>query len=95
MKMPIRTVGSGELVTLSAEETMDPDGDRIGFKWWQYYEAGTYKGMIQLENPFQKKLSFVAPNVDEPSTIHFIFQVTDRGKPALISYKRMIITVIP
>ena len=90
-----RTVRSGELVTLSAEETMDPDGDRIGFKWWQYYEAGTYKGMIQLENPFQKKLSFVAPNVDEPSTIHFIFQVTDRGKPALISYKRMIITVIP
>jgi hypothetical protein len=92
---PDRTVHSGELVTLNAEGTVDPDGDRISFKWWQYYEAGTFNGMVQLENPFGKTLSFVAPKVDEPCTIHFIFQVTDRGKPALITYQRMIITVIP
>ncbi|WP_347838398.1 nucleoside hydrolase-like domain-containing protein [uncultured Draconibacterium sp.] len=90
-----RTVRAGEKVTLSAKKTIDPDGDKIDCKWWQYREAGTYDGKIQLNNPLSKKVSFVAPEVDKASTIHLIFQVTDSGKPALNSYQRMIITVLP
>jgi hypothetical protein len=33
--------------------------------------------------------------VENKSTIHIIGEATDRGSPNLISYKRMIITVMP
>lgn len=88
-----RNVKSGEIVTINAEETVDPDGNQILFRWWQYAQAGTYKGMIKLDNPYSKKISFIAPSVEKPETIHLILEVQDYGNPGLTSYKRVIITV--
>jgi hypothetical protein len=89
------TVRPGDVVTLNAEETMDPDGDRITFRWWQFHEAGTYDGMVMIDDPFSSATSFTAPQVDESCTVHIILKVRDRGKPGLAAYKRMIITVTP
>lgn len=36
------TVEKGEKVTLHANAS-DPDGDRLSFKWWRYFEADTYE----------------------------------------------------
>jgi hypothetical protein len=63
--------------------------------WWHYKEAGTYPKVVETSDQNQNKISFVAPSVDKPETIHLIFQVTDKGSPALTGFARVIITVLP
>ena len=89
------TVRSGETFGLSAHAT-DPDGDSLSFFWFQYPEAGSYKGAVAIkvaEN--MPNVDVVAPKVDKPETVHFILKVTDKGTPPLSRYKRVIVTLIP
>jgi hypothetical protein len=91
------TVKSGEQFHLSAAGTTDPDGDSLSYLWFQYPEAGTYKGRVSFA-PYSPNLYDVpvtAPIVDSAVTIHFILKVTDKGTPALTRYKRVIVTVLP
>lgn len=91
------TVKSGEQFHLSAAGTTDPDGDSLSYLWFQYPEAGTYKGRVSFA-PYSPNLYDVpvtAPVVDSPVTLHFILKVTDKGTPALTRYKRVIVTVLP
>ncbi|MCK0158726.1 DUF1593 domain-containing protein [Cellulophaga sp. F20128] len=88
-------VKPGQKVILSAEGTMDPDGDKLSYRWWHYIEAGTYTKMVEIENPFGVKTSFNTPMVDKPASIHIILEVKDQGKPALKSYKRLIFNITP
>jgi len=90
-----RSVKGGQTVVLDATGTKDPDRDDMSFRWWQFQEAGTFDGMVKIDPPLGKKINFAAPEVKEPCTIHVILEVKDRGKPALFSYQRMIITVVP
>jgi hypothetical protein len=91
------TVKSGQQFHLSAAGTTDPDGDSMSYWWFQYPEAGTYKGNVSFR-PYSPNLYDVpvtAPVVDSVQTIHFILKVTDKGTPALTRYKRVIVTVTP
>lgn len=91
------TVHSGETFHLSAAGTTDPDGDSMSYLWFQYPEAGTYKGIVSFR-PYAANLYDVpvtAPMVDSEQTIHFILAVTDKGTPPLTRYKRVIVTVLP
>ena len=91
------TVKSGQLFHLSAKGTYDPDGDSMSYRWMQYPEAGTYKGLVSFA-PYSSNLydlPVTAPMVTSAQTIHFILKVTDKGTPALTRYKRVIVTVLP
>ncbi|WP_295673575.1 DUF1593 domain-containing protein [uncultured Mucilaginibacter sp.] len=91
------TVKSGQQFHLSAAGTTDPDGDSLSYLWFQYAEAGTYKGHVSFA-PYSANMYDVpvtAPVVDSAVTIHFILKVTDKGTPALTRYKRVIVTVLP
>lgn len=91
------TVKSGESFHLSAAGTFDPDGDSVSYLWFQYQEAGSYKGAVSFR-PYAPTLYDVpvtAPIVDSVQTIHFILKVTDKGSPSLARYKRVIVTVLP
>lgn len=66
------TVSPGQTITLKAT-VKDPDGDHVIGRWWQYEEAGTYPGTIELvsvgEQPStEKKFSypFKAPAPGSP-----------------------------
>ena len=37
----------------------------------------------------------IAPEVEKKETAHFILKVTDKGKPPLSRYKRVIVTIVP
>ena len=90
------TVKSGESFTLSARGTTDPDGDSLSYLWFQYPEAGTYRGLIKFaaaENLYEVHVT--APVVEKPETAHFILRVTDKGTPPLSRYKRVIVTILP
>ncbi len=92
------TVKSGDIFSLDASGTTDPDGDNLSYWWFQYQEAGSYQQQVST-GPFAENLynmhTIVAPKVDKPETIHFILKVTDKGTPALSRYKRVIVTVTP
>lgn len=86
-------VRPGQRVSLSGSAT-DPDGNQLGYRWWQYQEAGTYTGKVDIPNADQARVSFIVPtNAVAGQSIHLILEVTDNGKPALTRYQRVIATV--
>ena len=42
------SVKSGQQFHLNADGTLDPDGDSMSYLWFQYKEAGTYKGKVSF-----------------------------------------------
>jgi hypothetical protein len=88
---------SGEKVTLSAEDSQDPDGNALSYEWIYYPEPGSYnvKEPLGIVDAKAATTSFPAPKVTQPETIHVILAVTDNGKPALTRYQRVIVTVYP
>jgi len=91
------TVKSGDIFSLDADGTTDPDGDNLSYWWFQYPEPGSYDKEInfRLAENLYNVHTIVAPEVEKPETIHFILKVTDKGKPALSRYKRVIVNVVP
>jgi len=88
------TVRSGAHFALGAHAT-DPDGDSLTYYWFQYPEAGSYRGLIDMGAADMPTESLAAPKVDKLETIHFIVRVTDKGNPPLSRYRRVIVTVAP
>jgi hypothetical protein len=91
------TVKSGQQFTLSSKGSSDPDGDSMSFFWFLYPEAGTYRGRFSFA-PYAQNLYAIpvtAPTVTKAETLHFILKVTDKGRPSLTRYKRVIVTVLP
>ena len=70
---------------------MDPDGDRLRFKWFVYPEAGTYARDIPIRNARGINPSLVVPDDAMGKSIHVVLQATDDGEPALTRYRRVVI----
>lgn len=71
---------------------------KVNAIWWQYREAGTCREAVDLKSGKEGDeytVTFTAPIVTEPQTIHLIFQATDMGRPRLTGFQRVIITVEP
>jgi hypothetical protein len=90
-----RTIRSGETVTLSAAGSSDPERNALVYEWFQYREPGTFPGQITIADPGADVITFVAPRVNTPQTVHVVLSVRDNGEPALYSYKRVVLTVVP
>ena len=84
----------GQVVQLTGM-AKDPDGNILRYQWWQYEEAGSYKGNVAIQNSDKPDASFTIPaDAVSGSTIHVILEVTDSGTPALTRYRRVIVTVV-
>lgn len=81
----------GKAIKLNASKSYDPDGDQISFKWWILPEAGTYEQEIIISSSDSEKVSVKLPSDSSGKSIHVICEVNDNGKPALTSYRRIII----
>lgn len=86
-------VEPGQRVSLSAAETYDPDGNKVSYRWFAYNEAGDFKGTIEIMNSTSPEAFFIAPQVQDATSIHIILEVKDDGQPCLYSYRRIIFTV--
>lgn len=84
---------NGDKVNLSAKGTTDPDGDELTYRWWQYEEADTYEGIINIQNANKQDASFTIPKNAKDKTIHVVCEVTDNGTPQLTRYQRVVIYV--
>jgi hypothetical protein len=90
------TVKSGASFHLDAGGSTDPDGDSLGFWWFHYPEAGSWRGKLTIHGAENStRIHLAAPKVDKPETMHVILRVTDKGSPALTRYRRVIVTVVP
>ena len=88
------TAAAGATVELGAKGSHDPDGDQLSYRWWQYKEAGTYDGTVDLQSAGSQQASLTVPATAKPGeTIHIICEVTDNGTPPLTRYQRAIVTV--
>jgi hypothetical protein len=84
----------GSKVSLSAAGTSDPDGDSLTFSWWQYAEAGTYPGSVDISDSDSVNAMLTVPaDAKSGQTIHVVCEVTDSGTPRLTRYARVVVTV--
>jgi len=87
-------VKPGAPVELSAQGTNDPDGDKLSYRWWQYEEADTYNGTIEIRNAEQQDASFTVPgDAGNGKTVHIVCEVTDTGTPPLTRYQRVVVEI--
>ena len=90
------SVKSGEGFGLDASGSSDPDGDNLSYLWFYYPEAGSYKKEIKIDGAENSHGAYVkAPKVEKKATAHFILKVTDKGKPQLSRYRRVIVNIVP
>jgi hypothetical protein len=86
-------------VRLNAAGSRDPDGDGLTYRWWQYVEASAVPGRqtpsFVIAGADTPAAQFVAPAVDAATVLHVILEVTDDGSPALTSYRRALVTIVP
>lgn len=84
----------GKSVRLSAVGTTDPDGDVLKYRWWQYREAGTYDGAIEIRIAGKRDVSFSVPDdAGKGQTLHIVCEVTDSGTPQLTRYRRVVVEI--
>jgi hypothetical protein len=93
----------GDRVNLSAQGSMDPDGDALSYRWSYYPEAGTLLvatgrsgAPVSIDDAERQEASFTVPkDFFKAGSMHFILAVTDAGSPALTRYRRVVINVAP
>jgi len=84
---------AGAQLTLEIEAS-DPDGDALAYSWWQYHEADTYTGQLQLDAVNSNILNFTIPeDALANDTIHLIVEVTDNGAHPMTRYQRIIVNI--
>ncbi len=95
-----RNVSAGQQVTLSAEGTSDPDGNKLTYRWFHYPEAEydvaheRRAWSIELTGADTDKVSFEVPKARyDHNKIHIILDVSDDGDPSLHAYRRIVFTV--
>ena len=81
----------GEVISLDASGSYDPDDDQIIFNWFRYHEADTYNGDVAIINPAADRQQITVPDDLGNSNIHLVLEVIDSGEPQLVSYRRVII----
>jgi len=90
------SVYEGDMVTINASPSTDPDGNQLNYKWFHYTELGTlnHKG-VEIKDSNSAKASFTAPDVNTVKTMHVILAVTDDGIPSLTRYQRVVVNILP
>lgn len=86
-------VKAGQKVKLDASPTFDPDGDKLQFTWWQYREAGSYDGMVDVSGWDKSKVQVKIPADATGKTIHLICEIRDDAVLPITRYQRVIINV--
>ncbi len=87
-------VKAGQQITLSAAGSSDPDGDKLTYRWFHYPGAGKSRMNlpVKITNADSETATCIAPGFkDKTLPQHIILEIKDNGKPALFSYRRIVL----
>lgn len=79
-------------IKLDAAGSSDPDGDEISYRWFYYKEASSYPGELSIKDNNSSHQEIILPEDIGDKNIHIILEVKDNGSPALVSYRRTILS---
>ena len=86
-------VKPGQTINLDASATTDPDQDDLRYKWWVYFEAGTYDKDIIIINKAAATTSLSIPDDAHGAEIHLILEVQDMSAIVpMYDYRRIVMT---
>ena len=91
----MRTISAtpGEKINLSGTAS-DPDKNELTGKWWNYAEAGTYPGKVDVQQTKKIEAEINIPeNAKSGQTIHMILEVSDDGEPSITRFQRIVIQI--
>lgn len=74
-------------------ESDDPDGNKVGIKFWQYEEVGTSKEKLIINSKGNTAKLTIPENAESGSTFHVIVEGTDDGITSLTRFQRIVLTV--
>ena len=86
-----KDIEAGQSLLADATSSTDPDSNAITFKWWIYQEASSSTAILKV--PQKGKVQVETSALSPKGEIHLILEVQDNGKPALTSYRRIVIRV--
>jgi hypothetical protein len=90
---PEREVGAGEEMILDATGSTDPDGDSLDFAWSIYPASPELLRAARIEGPGAAVARLTFAPALAGQTIPVLLAVTDRGRPGLTRYGRVLIRV--
>ena len=88
-----RKVKAGDVVSLDAGGTTDPDGDGLDFSWSVYPATPDVSRKVVIEGRDTRNPRVVIAPELAGKTIPILLSVTDRGEPRLTRYGRVLIKV--
>lgn len=84
-------VKAGESLCLDASKSLDEDGDKLSFHWWQQSDIGNTK--VAISQSDQQVILIQIPSDAKNDTLHIICEVHDDGPFHLVSYRRIIVHI--
>ena len=92
MASDIELVKPGQIITLDARQTTDPDGNKLEYEWSIYPEIPGPNPTSAFSNPHSPQSDFTVP-AGIP-TIPILLTVRDSGTPSLTRYARVILRAL-
>jgi hypothetical protein len=89
----VRVVPPGAGVVLDATASTDPDGDGLAFEWGVYPALPAGSPGVKIEGRDTSRPRVVIGPESAGQTIPLLLAVTDRGRPKLTRYGRVLIKV--
>jgi hypothetical protein len=84
-------VECGQTTELRADNSYDPDDDKLLYEWYLYPELGTYQGELIIKNNFSGRIEIKIPMDMKGQNAHLILEVSDINNPPLNSYRRIVL----
>jgi len=92
LKPLVLEVGSGDVISLDASRSTDPDNDSLNFQWEIYHEISTIGASLTVKDG--PRTAVTIPNGE--GTVHAYVRITDNdGAIPLTRYKRVIFNISP
>lgn len=76
-----------------AASSTDPDGNELGYSWWEFEQASSYGGSVTIQDNASAVATVDVPCDASDRNIHVILELSDAGSPSLTTHRRVIIDV--